>query len=325
MENIKIRFAQPQDIEALLELCHLHAIHERAEISTDLLNATSLSQLLFSGETSVACLVVEIEGSIDGYATFSPQYSTWGASKYMYLDCLYLKESARGHRLGFAMMQRVREEARKEGCKHIQWQTPTFNRLAIDFYERLGATAKPKQRFEWSVESDSIVTNRQAILGPPASLTAPYLPRSTRMTEVRALNDWQLKTYQITIDDQPIATEILEAAFHCVLKQTVWPNGLKQRYGFFTLHRSEHGTWALVQLWVNDILRQFIFFAPFEAPTHFATSPTPGFNACVWGLKVTSHERDAWVRHVLANPATADFDKYLSDSLKIDLINEQSI
>jgi hypothetical protein len=35
---------------------------------------------------------------------------------------------------------------------------------------------------------------------------------------------------------------------------------------------------------------------------------------CVWELAIVAHERDAWVRHMLA-PGQPDLDGYLADSL----------
>ena len=222
-------------------------------------------------------------------------------------------------------MQLVREEARKTGCDHIQWQTTTFNSKAIEFFQHLGAVAKPKLRFEWPVESCDCSSNSESkIIGPAESLSIPYRPRHTRLSEVRRVNDWQLKIYQITLDGEPIASEVVEAAIECVVARTIWPTDLAHRYGFVILHQGEEAVWALNKIWVNDILRQFFFFAPLDDPTAFDYSLMPGFNACVWDLGVTKHERDAWVRHVMTNPAEAQFDEYLNDSLEIELMEKQT-
>ncbi len=329
MSETKIRIAEPRDIEAILELCHAHAVHEQTEICGEMLNEASLNELLFSQGSSVCCLVAELRGAIVGYATFTPQFSTWHARKYMYLDCLFLKESARGKGLGLELMQRVREEASNAGCDHIQWQTPTFNAQAIEFYQRLGAVAKPKQRFEWPIESDDDRNGcgskgKSKILGPAESLSIPYRPRHTQLTEVRRVNEWQLKIYQITLDGEPIAREIVEAAMDCVALRSIWPANLEHQYGFVILHQGEQAVWALNQIWVNDILRQFVFFAPLDEPTRFSQSPMPGFNVCVWELEVTKYERDAWVKHVMTNPAQSRFDEYLNDSLEITLMENRT-
>jgi hypothetical protein len=41
----------------------------------------------------------------------------------------------------------LRDIAREKNCVNIQWQTPVFNKRAIKFYNRIGATGKDKVRF----------------------------------------------------------------------------------------------------------------------------------------------------------------------------------
>ncbi len=63
------------------------------------------------------------------------------------MDCLFIRQNARGQGLGKRMMAEIRQLASSLDCNHIEWQTPQLNLDAIRFYRRLGATAKPKQRF----------------------------------------------------------------------------------------------------------------------------------------------------------------------------------
>ncbi|WTV74380.1 hypothetical protein OG885_08220 [Streptomyces sp. NBC_00028] len=52
---------------------------------------------------------------------------------------------------------------------------------------------------------------------------------------------------------------------------------------------------------------------PGHRPTHFIKPELPWIG-CVWELPPILHERDAWVRHLLA-PEVPDLDAYLADSL----------
>ena len=79
------------------------------------------------------------------------QFSTWDASFYVYMDCLYLEEAIRGLGVGKEFMKKIREYAIDNGCKEIQWQTPYFNKQALNFYNKLGAQSKTKERFFWKV------------------------------------------------------------------------------------------------------------------------------------------------------------------------------
>ena len=147
---MNIRFAKKKDINSIIKLCELHAAHEKSNFdSAD--KTTSLSKYLFTKKPILYCLVVEENQEIIGYATFMKQFSTWDASFYLYLDCLFFLETARGKGLGTLIMLEIKDFAKKEYCTHIQWQTPNFNTKAIQFYKKLGATYKTKERFFWKI------------------------------------------------------------------------------------------------------------------------------------------------------------------------------
>lgn len=141
-----IRRAQANDIEQIIELCRAHAAYEQAEYKVAN-KAETLSESLFANPPDLYCLVVEMKATIVGYATFMRQFSTWDAGYYLYLDCLYLVEPVRGLGLGKKLMTEVQKEANRLSCIRIEWQTPSFNAQAIQFYKRLGAVSKNKERF----------------------------------------------------------------------------------------------------------------------------------------------------------------------------------
>jgi GNAT superfamily N-acetyltransferase len=145
-EAPKIRFAEKSDLEAVVRLCELHAIFEKCEYDSKN-KAQELSEHLFSETPSLCCLVVELSGEIIGYATYMKQFSTWDASFYMYMDCLFMLEKSRGFGLGEKLIDRIKQEGIKNQCSHIQWQTPDFNARAMKFYDRIGAKSKTKERY----------------------------------------------------------------------------------------------------------------------------------------------------------------------------------
>ncbi len=143
-----IRKAEERDMDGLIELCALHANYERNKYDPAG-KKESLFNHLFFGSKDLQCLIVECQGKLLGYATYIKQFSTWDAEYYVYLDCLYLKEEIRGKGVGRKLMKLIKDYSRKEGCNHIQWQTPNFNEKAITFYNRLGAVSRKKERFFW--------------------------------------------------------------------------------------------------------------------------------------------------------------------------------
>ena len=134
----------------IINLCAAHAAYERSAYDPAG-KQEQLTQALFGDKPLLHCLVAENEGQLMGYATYMFQYSTWDAGLYVYMDCLYLHEAYRSQGIGKELMLAIRQEAQQAGCSQIQWQTPDFNKRAIRFYQRMGAVAKPKERFFWEV------------------------------------------------------------------------------------------------------------------------------------------------------------------------------
>jgi GNAT superfamily N-acetyltransferase len=144
-----IRNAKKRDLEAIKTLIKAHAKFEKASALSDN-NLNRLSNYIFNSKT-IKCLVVELNYEIVGYATFMKQFSTWDANYYIYLDCLYLNEKTRGKGIGKQIMEDIKTYAKSFNCPIIQWQTPSFNRKAIEFYKKLGAEYKTKERFYWKI------------------------------------------------------------------------------------------------------------------------------------------------------------------------------
>lgn len=144
--NYTIRPCQEKDLPELIELCAAHAAYEKSEYDPEG-KLERLREAIFGEIKRLNCWIVDIEGKAQGFTTFTFDFSTWDAAPFLYMDCLYLDESCRGLGIGAAIMDKIREVARKHSCKNIQWQTPEFNARAIKFYVGLGSTGKQKMRF----------------------------------------------------------------------------------------------------------------------------------------------------------------------------------
>lgn len=142
-----VRPARPEDLPRLVELMGEHMVYEGSAPRTAAL-ADRLGAQLFADGTRLWVLLAETpRGEVAGYAACSAEFSFWEAREYLHMDCLYLAEEARGHGLGAALMDEVAALARGLGLGHVEWQTPDWNEGAIRFYDRLGATGKPKLRY----------------------------------------------------------------------------------------------------------------------------------------------------------------------------------
>jgi GNAT superfamily N-acetyltransferase len=141
-----IRDCNTNDLTKLVDLCQKHAEYEKAAFNPKG-KEDKLKLALFADNPKLYCLIVELNTTIIGYATYTFDYSTWDAADFMYMDCLSLEDSARGFGIGEAIVEKLRQIAIDKNCINIQWQTPTFNTRAIKFYNRIGANGKDKVRF----------------------------------------------------------------------------------------------------------------------------------------------------------------------------------
>jgi len=141
-----LRPIRREDLDELADLCVEHAAYEGAGPLPEG-RAERLEPLLFGPSPRLHGLVVEQGRQLVGFATWTVQVSTWDAAPYLYLDCLFLRPSARGNGIGRELMACLAQAALDAGCDHVQWQTPTDNVGAIRFYDRLGATPRSKARY----------------------------------------------------------------------------------------------------------------------------------------------------------------------------------
>ncbi|WP_218155223.1 GNAT family N-acetyltransferase [Chitinophaga sp. YR627] len=141
-----IRPCHENDLDKLLDLCQLHADYEKAAYNPEG-KKQRLKTALFSAAPQLNCLVADVAGDIIGYATYTFDFSTWDAARFIYLDCLYLEEAYRSYGIGQVLMEKVATIGKAENCINMQWQTPDFNERAIQFYKRIGGIGKDKVRF----------------------------------------------------------------------------------------------------------------------------------------------------------------------------------
>ncbi|MRX69233.1 Ribosomal protein S18 acetylase RimI [Flavobacterium resistens] len=141
-----IRNCEITDLPKLLVLLQKHAEFEKAEFSSEG-KEENLKNALFSENPKLFCLVVATKETIVGYVSYTFDFSTWDASTFLYMDCLFLEEEARSFGIGEVLIEKLKEIGTQNNCVNIQWQTPEFNERAIKFYKRIGAKGKDKVRF----------------------------------------------------------------------------------------------------------------------------------------------------------------------------------
>ena len=153
--NINIRIATEDDFPSILLLIKELAAFEKApEKVTNSVEQMKKEKELFQ------CFVAETESNeIVGMALYFFAYYTW-VGKSLYLDDIYVKESFRKQKIGTALLRKILNVAREEGCRRVRWQVLHWNQPAIQMYKKCGAEIDA----EWlncSFDSDGIKNFRK--------------------------------------------------------------------------------------------------------------------------------------------------------------------
>jgi GNAT superfamily N-acetyltransferase len=149
-----VRVATPADVPAIRQLIIALATYER---EPDAVRATeqSLRETLFADDAKVSAFVADIEGNVVGIAIWFLNYSTWTGRPGLYLEDLYVAETARGTGAGRALLRALAQEAVARNCARIDWAVLDWNAPAMDFYRALGA--RPQSGWQpWRLDGDAL-------------------------------------------------------------------------------------------------------------------------------------------------------------------------
>ena len=134
--QIEIRFATADDCALLLGMIRALAAFERAP---DAVVATEADLLRhgFGPDRQFEAIVAFADGKPAGFAAFHSRFSTWLGRPGLYLEDLFVVETARRHGVGRRLIARLAAIAVERGWGRIDFQVLDWN-PARGFYERLG-------------------------------------------------------------------------------------------------------------------------------------------------------------------------------------------
>ncbi len=79
-----------------------------------------------------------LDGRPVGYITYYFTYSTFLAMPTLFLEDIFVLEEFRNRGIGKALFLFCAKEALARGCGRMEWSVLTWNKSAIQFYERMG-------------------------------------------------------------------------------------------------------------------------------------------------------------------------------------------
>jgi GNAT superfamily N-acetyltransferase len=137
-ETLTVRQAGPADVTTILTLIRdLAAYEELAHecVATE----ANLHKHLFGERPAAEVLLAEVGGEAVGFALYFTSFSTFLAKPCLYLEDLFVKPDLRKLGAGKTLMKGLAQVGLERDCGRIEWHVLDWNKLAIDFYDRLGA------------------------------------------------------------------------------------------------------------------------------------------------------------------------------------------
>src|SRR5258708_25557715 len=136
--TVNVRPVRPDDLSRVWEMIRGLAEYEKM---TDILTGSPerLHALLFDAPPSLFGRVAErADGRLLGYALYHFTYSSFRTNARMWLEDLFVEETARGTGAGGKLFDAFVEDALAHGCHRVDWGVLEWN-PARAFYERMGA------------------------------------------------------------------------------------------------------------------------------------------------------------------------------------------
>lgn len=87
-------------------------------------------------EGTVECFVAELDGGVAGFAHVREFVRPLDGGEGGFLDDLYVDPGTRGHGVGAALLEHLRELARERGWSVVRWITADDNLVAQRLYDR---------------------------------------------------------------------------------------------------------------------------------------------------------------------------------------------
>jgi GNAT superfamily N-acetyltransferase len=143
VSNVRVRTATPADGETLLALIDGLAAYEKLT-PPDAAGKQRFLEDLARDPPRFGVFIAEVDGQAVGYSVYFEIYSTFLVRAKLYMEDLFVHPDHRSTGAGFALIRALTDEAVRRDCAAIEWECLDWNRLAIDFYERIGGRIDPK-------------------------------------------------------------------------------------------------------------------------------------------------------------------------------------
>ena len=151
----RVRAIERQDVPRVWEMLRGLAEYEKL---TEYLSGTPamLEEALFGSGDRLRGLVADREGRLVGYALYYPAFGSFRARWRLWLEDLFVEPEERGAGTGVALMVELARQVKEGGYYSLDWEVLDWNRLALDFYERLGSKRIATDWFRYRLDGEAL-------------------------------------------------------------------------------------------------------------------------------------------------------------------------
>lgn len=146
VDSVRITRAAPRDVPLIAQFIRELAEYERAPDEA-VATVEGLTAALFGDEPQAEVLLAYADDVPAGFALFFYNFSTWTGKRGIYLEDIFVRPQMRRLGIGAALFREIAALAVERDCPRLEWSVLNWNELAINFYKKIGATAKD----DWTV------------------------------------------------------------------------------------------------------------------------------------------------------------------------------
>ena len=153
--GVSVRPMREGDLPRVWEMIHGLAEYEKL---LDLLTGTreKLGAMLFGDAPVMFGRVAErADGRLVGYALYHHTWSSFRTNPRMWLEDLYVEDSARGTGAGRELFRAFVADALERGCHRVDWHVLDWN-PARAFYEAQGARRVEAEWLQYGLDADGM-------------------------------------------------------------------------------------------------------------------------------------------------------------------------
>ncbi len=146
-----VRAIESEDVGAVLPLYRAYATFYESDPSDEGLEALMRDVVGAPEDQRFMLVAMDDAGEIVGFAYCIWKWSSLRGARIVFLDDLFVAESARGQGHADALISRCAEIGRRHGAAKVGWLTAHDNHRAQKVYDRVGGVSEQMLEYELDI------------------------------------------------------------------------------------------------------------------------------------------------------------------------------